>query len=255
MASWRPPARCLIEAALAVTCGIVTAVAIAIAGALRGQDVGNSTAWFASPAEATLENGEATVFMRERSSWCIDQLRFQREAPYQVTKTRVVILWGGWGGHIDAKRAKSLPRGFHPPQGKFNERCEYQFGWPARCLWAASDAEHHDDIISDSRSVRMLRVWPLSGVSAESELLERDFIPFDRFKMKKCYFAPTGVLPIGIAIDAAAFTPVWWLLFAAPRLRRALRLRRNHCPTCNYDLRAKPAGSPCPECGAPGPSV
>ncbi len=32
--------------------------------------------------------------------------------------------------------------------------------------------------------------------------------------------------------------------------RAAARLRRNHCPKCNYDLRATPPETPCPECGA-----
>lgn len=43
--------------------------------------------------------------------------------------------------------------------------------------------------------------------------------------------------------------PLFALTFIPPALRRSLRRRRGLCPACAYDLRATPAGSPCPECG------
>jgi hypothetical protein len=54
----------------------------------------------------------------------------------------------------------------------------------------------------------------------------------------------------GLCADTILYAGAWIALAASPlALRRHLRLRRNHCPHCNYDLRATPTGQPCPECG------
>lgn len=55
-------------------------------------------------------------------------------------------------------------------------------------------------------------------------------------------------LPLGVAVNSCFYAlPVLALLLVTP-LRRSLRLRRGHCPRCNYDLRSDfPSG--CPECG------
>ncbi|MBX3403197.1 MAG: hypothetical protein KF699_07280 [Phycisphaeraceae bacterium] len=44
--------------------------------------------------------------------------------------------------------------------------------------------------------------------------------------------------------------PLFALTLVPPAIRRTLRRRRGLCPACAYDLRATPAGSPCPECGS-----
>lgn len=46
-------------------------------------------------------------------------------------------------------------------------------------------------------------------------------------------------------ISLAVFAFVWRL-----DGRGARRIRRGHCPTCNYNLSGLPPGAPCPECGA-----
>ncbi len=51
-----------------------------------------------------------------------------------------------------------------------------------------------------------------------------------------------GLIIIAAAISALVFSP--WLI---PAIRRIHRVRRNHCPHCNYDLCGTPSG--CPECG------
>jgi hypothetical protein len=67
---------------------------------------------------------------------------------------------------------------------------------------------------------------------------------------------PLGIIPIGLAANAAVFAiPVLGLIAAGHAVRcerRRRRIRRGHCPRCNYDLRTLPTGSPCPECGALG---
>ena len=63
-------------------------------------------------------------------------------------------------------------------------------------------------------------------------------------------------IPLGLTLNTlfyASFTALFWLSLA--RARRALRIRRHHCPTCTYNLRGL---SPdpvtnlltCPECGS-----
>jgi hypothetical protein len=62
--------------------------------------------------------------------------------------------------------------------------------------------------------------------------------------------APYLPLPVGFAMDTAFYGAIWWLFMAGPlKLRRHFRLRRNHCPHCNYNLAGLASGSKCPECG------
>lgn len=58
----------------------------------------------------------------------------------------------------------------------------------------------------------------------------------------------------GFVVNIAVFSGAWLLLLYTPGVaRRGLRRRRGRCPGCNYDLRATPRSSPCPECGAQVP--
>ncbi len=75
---------------------------------------------------------------------------------------------------------------------------------------------------------------------------------------RRCLFGyDAPVLPwqpmwLGLVADTLLFSVLWaCVLFTPSPVRRHLRFRRNHCPHCNYDLRATPRGSPCPECGRP----
>lgn len=66
-------------------------------------------------------------------------------------------------------------------------------------------------------------------------------------------FDPTRAIcilpvPLGFAAGGLLYALPWFVLLLLPSLRQGCRLRRGHCPLCNYDLRANlPSG--CPECG------
>ena len=65
---------------------------------------------------------------------------------------------------------------------------------------------------------------------------------------------PFRPLWTGLALNVLTLTLAWWIVLVVPFAMRdavlvALRSRRGLCPSCAYDLRATPAGSPCPECG------
>lgn len=70
-------------------------------------------------------------------------------------------------------------------------------------------------------------------------------------------FADVRALPYrpiwpGFLFNTAIYAAAWLLILSfLPLIRRRLRLHRNHCPRCNYDLRGL-AG--CPECGWHRPS-
>jgi hypothetical protein len=55
------------------------------------------------------------------------------------------------------------------------------------------------------------------------------------------------IVPHWAAAAAAMLLPATWV---ARQINRRRRVRRGHCPTCGYDLRASPER--CPECGGSG---
>jgi hypothetical protein len=72
------------------------------------------------------------------------------------------------------------------------------------------------------------------------------------------WYAPTGplrgeerlrgfFLPWWVIVTLFATLPAAWTARYFRRLRAARLSRKNHCPTCGYDLRATPGR--CPECG------
>lgn len=54
----------------------------------------------------------------------------------------------------------------------------------------------------------------------------------------------------GLVANTAIYGGLWWLmLFVPPVVRHHLRLRRGHCPHCDYNLQSLTPGTNCPECG------
>jgi hypothetical protein len=65
---------------------------------------------------------------------------------------------------------------------------------------------------------------------------------------------PATILFPGFLLNTLFYATLLFTLFTTPKLiRRHLRRRRNHCPTCNYNLRGLAPTSPCPECGCVSP--
>lgn len=63
-------------------------------------------------------------------------------------------------------------------------------------------------------------------------------------------YLPTMPFWKGFVVDVAFFGTLWSIALYGPTLvRRVIRRRGDHCPTCNYDLRGVVNGV-CPECGA-----
>lgn len=90
---------------------------------------------------------------------------------------------------------------------------------------------------------------PSARIFVASPYMARDLWPVPMLG-QLCLGVPHEPLWAGLVLNATLFTALWLPApFALSGLRRHLRLRRNHCPHCNYDLRATPPASPCPECG------
>lgn len=101
---------------------------------------------------------------------------------------------------------------------------DHAFGWPLRCMRAVQYQPQ------DRTEFRVIQGWNAS--SGEIWL-------------------PRRVLPLPLLANSLMLGAMLWALFIAPRMWRDLsRARRGQCLKCAYDLRATPAGSPCPECGS-----
>lgn len=106
---------------------------------------------------------------------------------------------------------------------------DHAYGWPLRCIRAV---QHAPD---DTADFRIIKGW--SASSGEIWL-------------------PRRFLPLQLAINTLLLGALWWAALIGPRLWRDLsRARRGQCLKCAYDLRATPAGSPCPECGSTSDSA
>ncbi len=112
----------------------------------------------------------------------------------------------------------------------------------------------------DARSVHAYSAgWPLRCLSGERHQLAGTphFVCFveppallERLGSKPMRGIPYRPQWFGLAANSLFYAGVIWLLIPGPiLLRRYLRRRRGHCPTCGYDLVHSEDGT-CPECGA-----
>lgn len=109
-------------------------------------------------------------------------------------------------------------------------------GWPLACLWTEGPLRPNPFDVLD-----------LPGVIAVPNWLR----PTQRGQFGAAI--PTRIIPLGLALTSAFYGALLACAVALPRsLRTALRLRRNHCPSCNYNRHGLASGAACPECGMVG---
>ncbi len=111
---------------------------------------------------------------------------------------------------------------------------DYGFGWPFICMWYQVLGQDQGMTVvgADLRGGLLISGQPATVGTSRSRII------------------PLYPAWLGLLGNTLAFSAAWAaLLITIPLLLRTLRRRRGLCPACAYDLRATPAGSPCPECG------
>ncbi len=111
-----------------------------------------------------------------------------------------------------------------------------EYGWPMRCAsqWTVAESVRQDPIPHWT--------WKLE-MPPESLAADRSLGPIG---------LPLKPIWTGLAVNTIFFASIWALaLVGQPLIRRWLRIRIGHCPSCGYDLKGA-FGHRCPECGLGG---
>lgn len=132
-------------------------------------------------------------------------------------------IWSRWGRSRGA---------IERPETVDSAGAEHATGWPCHALWY--------DIRAQSPSWTM-HVQVFGGITLTNDLA------WPIAELGHLRALPLRPIWPGLLANTLLYATLSWLLFGGYRRARAsLRLRRNHCPRCNYDLRGLPG---CPECG------
>ena len=217
------------RAALVLILGFCTTVAVAGAVGWFGLDVGKpkyfETTLKGRPESYIVTRSEAVgrSFFQE-----LEWVKSSAAEPRTPSEIRRDFKSADWNTapHSDMAWSRGGPNG---------STLMVEWGWPLRCVWGATES------LRDTQRSTSFGLYNYRG-QVNPTTTYSVAVPF----------APN---PWGLAVDILVWAAAWWtLLFAPARLRRYLRLRRGHCPRCNYDLRATSPASPCPECGSPAGS-
>jgi hypothetical protein len=168
----------------------------------------------------------------------------QGSSMFKVTERPIDSVVGRFSDRL-------LPeRGTWPKPGVEHLRAIWARGWPfmalhcVRSLPVETDPQSDPELIDESWLCRVPGLR--GGVQA------RYYAPLRWLQNRDYAIVPYFPLWLGFTADTIFFGTLWWALLRGPFvLRRHLRLRRHHCPACNYNLAGLPPGAACPECGKP----
>lgn len=132
------------------------------------------------------------------------------------------------------------------------ERARVRNGWPP---FAELPGHIATPAEGESRA-RLSCGWPFTTFHGEVTLDNTTGLPLGKVGVlylrggagKPLPCRPTLGLLGNTVLFAAALTAC---VIASELLKRHLRRRRGHCPSCSYNRRGVLAACPCPECGAP----
>jgi hypothetical protein len=139
---------------------------------------------------------------------------------------------GGRSFHAPASWGQFAPGSSAPQPGIRGS--DYGFGWPFTCLWY--------QVLGQDQGMQVIGAELRGGLLMSGQPAT--------VGTPRCRIIPLRPAWPGLLASTLIYAAAWAsLLIIIPLLLRASRRRRGLCPACAYDLRATPAGSPCPECG------
>ncbi len=231
-----------------VALGFASTFVVALAGALKGIEVGGSTA---EDDVAVVEfQYDAAVLSKicPHSPVARTVYTYRTQVAWVTDKQVMVRHSGGLSsGETSTHRRSASAQCVYPLRlaDAATSRDEYQFGWPRPALWASSDTWHMGCFMEDLGTTHACRL-PFSGQPSQNRFSDR---PFHR-ELRDGWYVPTGLHWRGIAANTAVLASMWCVpLIALPYVRRAIRRRRAQCTACAYSREGLHAGVPCPECG------
>ncbi len=188
-------------------------------------------------------------------------------APTATTYTVFKVLGGGARNYVEAHPPMDLWIFVGPSHGcdilgeTRKLKLTYTTIDEARGLWA----------LTRLHSVRLIQVFdgPDSITPEELPIARREFVRQEvagrappagwMTQLESADIVEDHILYTGYLHNTAALLMATWLpfasfglfRFASGKVNRARRLRLGLCSACAYNLAGLPAGTPCPECGAP----
>lgn len=222
---------------VALGLGAMTAVLVAWGIAIRGIDF-----------QSRYESVGAMQARDADEAWLLDEpvvrdgsteYRTQR-VKAEAEDDAIVITKRAGDPRQGFRRVMSMPDRRHLQDEVDVTRYEFQFGWPARCVWAAMDRGRMSGGAATERNLLVIRGGQIGF----------PYVSYPGFAFTRSYAVPYGVVARGLIFNAIVFGAVWMgVILWAARIRRSIRRRKGLCAICKYDLRGLAEDAVCPECG------